>query len=246
STFVVMLNETAMTVAIPELMHAFNAAASDASWLTTAFLLTMAVVIPVTGFLLQRLNTRPIFLAAMALFSAGTLIAALAARLPVLIAARVVQASGTAIMMPLLMTTVMTLVPYNERGKMMGNISIVMSVAPAIGPALAGFIINALDWRWIFILVLPIAIAALALGWRMMVNVTTPRYAPLDILSVIVSAFAFGGIVYGLSGFGGEGHAAGDLPPWLPLAIGVVAMVIFIARQLLLQRRDAALLDLRT
>ena len=132
-----MLNETAMSVAIPPLMDAFNAPASAAQWLTTAFLLTMAVVIPVTGFLLQRLNTRPVFLLAMSLFSLGTLVATMAPSLGLLIVARVIQASGTAIMMPLLMTTVMTLVPHNERGKMMGNISIVMSVAPAIGPALA-------------------------------------------------------------------------------------------------------------
>ncbi len=245
STFVVMLNETAMTVAIPELMAALDAPASDASWLTTAFLLTMAVVIPVTGFLLQRFNTRPIFLLAMSLFSLGTLVAAMAPNLPILIMARVVQASGTAIMMPLLMTTVMTLVPPDQRGKMMGNISIVMSVAPAIGPALAGLIINALDWRWIFILVMPIALGSLALGWRMMVNVTTPRYAPLDVFSVIVSALAFGGIVYGLSGFGGEGHA-GAMSPFIPLGVGIVAMVVFVLRQLSLQKKDSALLDLRT
>jgi DHA2 family lincomycin resistance protein-like MFS transporter len=245
STFVVMLNETAMTVAIPNLMQALNVPASDASWLTTAFLLTMAVVIPVTGFLLQRLNTRPVFLLAMALFSLGTLVAAFATNLPVLVFARVIQAAGTAIMMPLLMTTVMTLVPPDQRGKMMGNISIVMSVAPAIGPVLAGFIIATLDWRWIFILVLPISLGALALGWRMMVNVTTPRYAPLDIFSVIVSAIAFGGIVYGLSAFGHEG-APGTLPAWVPLVVGAVAMVIFVLRQLQLQKKDSALLDLRT
>src|SRR5690606_19337907 len=128
-----------------------------------------------------------------------------------LVVGRVIQASGTAIMMPLLMTTVMTLVPANQRGKMMGNISIVMSVAPAIGPALAGLVLNYMEWRWLFILMLPISLGALVLGWRMMLNVTTPRYAPLDVLSVILSAIAFGGIVYGLSALGGEGaHAAGE------------------------------------
>src|SRR5690606_26524578 len=192
-----------------------------------------------------RLNTRPVFLLAMSLFSLGTLVATMAPSLGLLIVARVIQASGTAIMMPLLMTTVMTLVPHNERGKMMGNISIVMSVAPAIGPALAGFIIAYLDWRWIFILVLPISLASLALGWRLMVNVTTPRYAPLDVFSVVVSAIAFGGIVYGLSGLGGE-HAAGTMRAWIPLAVGLVAMAVFVARQLRLQRLDKALLDLRT
>jgi DHA2 family lincomycin resistance protein-like MFS transporter len=244
STFVVMLNETAMSVALPPLMEAFNAPATDVQWLTTAFLLTMAVVIPVTGFLLQVLNSRPIFILAMSLFTAGTLVAALAPNLGILIGARVVQASGTAIMMPLLMTTIMTLVAPHERGKTMGSISIVMSVAPAIGPALAGLVIAYLDWRWIFILVLPIALGALALGHRMMVNVTTPRPAPLDVASVILSALAFGGIVYGLSGLGHEG--AGGVPAWIPLVIGVVTMAVFVWRQLGLQQADRALLDLRT
>ena len=243
SAFVVILNETVMSVAIPRLMASLDITAGAAQWLTTAFLLTMAVVIPITGFLLQRLDTRPVFLTAMTLFSAGTLMAALAPGLPVLILARVVQASGTAIMMPLLMTTVMTLVPPDSRGKTMGNISIVMSVAPAIGPTISGIILNYLDWRWMFILVLPIALAALVLGARRMVNVTTPRVVPLDVLSVILSAFAFGGIVYGLSNLG---VPDAEVPGWIPLVIGVVAMAIFLARQLMLHGREAALLDLRT
>ena len=243
STFVVMLNETAMSVAIPRLMQALDVPASAAQWLTTAFLLTMAVVIPVTGFLMQRLNSRPIFILAMLLFSAGTLLAALSPNLAVLIVARVIQASGTAIMMPLLMTTVMTLVPPDQRGKMMGNISIVMSVAPAIGPAAAGLILNYLDWRWIFIIVLPIALSALALGYRLMVNTTTPRYAPLDIVSVVLSALAFGGIVYGLSNFV---VPDAPIPGVWALAVGVVTMVLFVWRQRGLEKKDAALLDLRT
>jgi DHA2 family lincomycin resistance protein-like MFS transporter len=245
STFVVMLNETAMTVAIPRLMDALGVTASAAQWLTTAFLLTMAVVIPVTGFLLQRLHTRPVFLLAMSLFSVGTLVAAIAPGLEVLVVGRVVQAAGTAIMMPLLMTTVMTLVPMNERGKMMGNISIVMSVAPAIGPVLAGFILNYFDWRMLFVVMLPISLVALLIGHRMMVNVTTPRYAPLDVVSVIMSAVAFGGIVYGLTAFGVEAEAR-LLSPFVPLGVGAATMVAFVWRQLVLQKQEAALLDLRT
>jgi len=243
SAFVVILNETVMSVALPRLMASLDVSASAAQWLTTAFLLTMAVVIPITGFLLQRLHTRPVFLAAMTLFSLGTLLAALAPGLPLLIAARVVQASGTAIMMPLLMTTVMTLVPPESRGKTMGNISIVMSVAPAIGPTISGIILNYLDWRWMFILVLPIALAALVLGARRMVNVTTPKAVPLDVLSVVLSAFAFGGIVYGLSN---TGVPDAPIPGWIPLLVGIVAMAIFLTRQIVLQRHDGALLDLRT
>jgi DHA2 family lincomycin resistance protein-like MFS transporter len=122
SAFVVILNETIMAVAIPRLMTSLGVTAGAAQWLTTAFLLTMAVVIPMTGFLLQRMHTRAIFILAMSLFSIGTLAAAVAPGLVLLVVARVIQASGTAIMLPLLMTTVMTLVPPDTRGKTMGNI----------------------------------------------------------------------------------------------------------------------------
>lgn len=246
STFVVILNETIMSVALPRLMADLGVTASAVQWLTTAFLLTMAVVIPVTGFLLQRLNTRPVFMLAMSIFSAGTLVCALAPGLEFLVFGRIVQAIGTAIMLPLLMTTVMTLVPPESRGKTMGNISIVISVAPALGPTISGLILNYLDWRWMFILVLPIALGALALGaWRMQ-NVTTPRYAPLDILSVIFSAVAFGGLVYGLSTLGEMAGEGGAMPGWVPVAVGALAMIVFIWRQLALQKADRALLDLRT
>lgn len=247
STFVVFLNETIMSVAIQPLMNDLGVTASAAQWLTTAFLLTMAVVIPITGFLLQRIHTRPIYMLAMSIFSAGTLICAVSPGLELLVFGRVIQAVGTAIMMPLLMTTVMTLVPPEARGKTMGNISIVMSVAPAIGPTIGGFILTHLDWRWMFILVLPIALGALVLGWAKMKNVSEPRKTPLDILSVVLSGLAFGGIVYGLSGFGEAAAAGGHgLSPWIPLGVGVVTMVLFVLRQLALQKDDRALLDLRT
>ncbi|WP_081738067.1 DHA2 family efflux MFS transporter permease subunit [Arthrobacter sp. H41] len=244
SAFVVILNETIMGVAIPRLVQDLGITVGAGQWLSTAFMLTMAVVIPVTGFLLQRFHTRPVFLAAMALFSLGTLVAALAPGFGVLIVGRVIQASGTAIMMPLLMTTVMTLVPPASRGRTMGNISIVISVAPALGPTISGAILSVLDWRWIFWLVLPIALGALAIGAAKMQNVTTPKRSSIDVLSVILSALAFGGIIFGFSQLG-EASEGSTLPPWAPLAVGLVALALFVIRQIVLQRRDSALLDLR-
>ncbi len=245
SAFVVILNETIMSVAIPVLMEDLRIEASAAQWLTTAFMLTMAVVIPITGFLLQRFHTRTIFLAAMIFFSSGTLLSALAPGFEVLVVGRVIQATGTAIMMPLLMTTVMTLVPPASRGKTMGNISIVMSVAPAIGPTISGLILSVLDWRWMFWLVLPIAIAALILGAARIQNVTVPRKVPVDVLSVVLSAFAFGGLIYGLSSLAEAARGAVAVPVWIPLTVGSVSLVLFIIRQLGLQKVERALLDLR-
>lgn len=136
-----------MGVAVPHLMHDVSIAASTAQWLTTAFLLTMAV--------LSR--------------SPGICCSAL---------------------------------PPEARGRTMGNISIVISVAPAIGPTISGLILSGLEWRWMFILVLPIAVGALALGATMIKNVSEPTEAPLDIISVLLSIVGFGGFVYGLSVLG--------------------------------------------
>lgn len=246
SAFVVILNETIMGVALPRMMVSLSITASTAQWLTTAFMLTMAVVIPITGLLLQRIQTRPIFILAMSLFSAGTLIGALAPGFTVLVIGRIVQASGTAIMMPLLMTTVMNLVPPETRGRTMGNISIVISVAPAIGPTLSGLVLSVLDWRWLFLLVLPISLAALAIGAKRIVNVTEPRAVPIDLLSVLMSAVGFGSLVYGLSQLGEGALHPTTMHPAIPLAVGVVVIALFVWRQRRLERQNRALLDLRT
>ena len=246
AAFVVILNETIMSVALPSLMVDLNISTATAQWLTTGFLLTMAVVIPATGFILQRFTTRQVFAAAMTLFPLGTAIAAVAPGFGVLLLGRIVQASGTAIMMPLLMTTVLNLVPAARRGRLMGVISIVIAVAPAIGPTVSGLILSVLSWRWMFIIVLPIAIIALALGLWKISNVTTPKKAPFDVVSIVLSTFAFGGLIYGLSSLGEAAESTVPVPPWLAVSIGVLALVAFISRQLVLQRDDRALMDLRT
>nr|WP_245561857.1 MDR family MFS transporter [Agromyces italicus] len=249
ATFVVFLNETIMGVAIPHLVDDLHITLSAAQWLTTAFMLTMAVVIPITGFMLQRIPTRPVFILAMSLFSAGTLLAAVAPGFEVLLGARVVQATGTAIMMPLLMTTLMTLVAPADRGRFMGRVSIVMSVAPAIGPTISGVILTFLSWRFMFWLVLPIALVMLVVGIRRVENVSETRELPIDAFSIVLSALGFGGLVYGLSLVGGvvSGRSPADQAAmWISIAVGVAGIAAFILRQLVLQRSDRALLDLRT
>lgn len=259
AAFVAILNETTMGVAIPRLTEDLGITAVAAQWLTTAFMLTMAVVIPVTGFLLQRFTTRAMFVTAMTLFSVGTLVAFLAPGFPLLIVGRVVQASGTAIMMPLLMTTLMTVVPPQARGRMMGRVSVVIAFAPAIGPTLSGFLLDTVGWRWNFGVVLPIALVALVVGARWIHNLGETHRAPIDVLSVVLSAFGFGGVVYGLSQIGGSAHggagvtaaaeaaadAASAVSLALSLGVGIVALALFVWRQFRLQRADHALLDLR-
>ncbi|TDE38838.1 DHA2 family efflux MFS transporter permease subunit [Nonomuraea mesophila] len=242
ATFVVILNETIMINAIPQLMSALHITEQTAQWLSTAFMLTMAAVIPITGWFLQRVSTRTAYTVAMGLFLAGTALAAVAPSFTVLLAARIVQASGTAVMMPLLMTTLMQVVPEEDRGRVMGNVSLAMSVAPAMGPTVSGVILQFGSWRLLFAVVLPIAAAVTWGGLRQLKNVGEPRYSTVDWLSVVTAAAGFGGLVYGLSRFeGGDARVAGAI-----VAAGLLSITVFVVRQLSLQKRGVPLLDLRT
>ncbi|MCK3770362.1 DHA2 family efflux MFS transporter permease subunit [Microbacterium aerolatum] len=245
AAFVAILNETTMGIAIPHLNTDLGIPPELGQWLTSAFMLTMAIVIPTTGYLLQRFTTRQIFIAAMSAFTLGTLVCLLAPGFAVLLVGRVIQAGGTGIMMPLLMTTMMNVVPPQSRGRMMGRVGLVISLAPAIGPTLAGAVLNVASWRVLFAIVLPIAIIALAMGAKWMTNLGETTSAPIDVLSIVLSAFGFGGVVYGLSQFGGEGESGGATVGVVSLVIGGISLALFVWRQIVLQRVDDALLDLR-
>ncbi|MFI6791868.1 MDR family MFS transporter [Nonomuraea sp. NPDC050383] len=242
ATFVVILNETIMINAIPRLMGALHITEQTAQWLSTAFMLTMAAVIPISGWFLQRVSTRRAYTTAMGLFLIGTALAAVAPTFEVLLGARIIQASGTAVMMPLLMTTLMQVVPEAERGRVMGNVTLAISVAPAMGPAVSGVILQFGSWRLLFAVVLPIAAVITWRGLKQLENVGEPELSTIDWLSVVTAAAGFGGLVYGLSRFeGGDVRLAAAI-----VAAGLVAIAVFVVRQLALQKRGAPLMDLRT
>lgn len=242
ATFVVILNETITINAIPRLMADFGITERSAQWLTAVFMLTMAAVIPVTGWFLQRVSTRTAYSTAMATFSAGTLLAAVAPTFEVLLVARVVQAGGTAVMMPLLMTTLMTVVSPADRGRVMGQVTLAISVAPALGPAVSGVLLQLGSWRLIFAAVLPVAVLVAVAGLRQLEDVGEPVVSKVSWVSVVLAGTGFGGFVYGLSRFGAGGWTE-------PLAItgaGLAVIAAFVVYQVWLQRADAPLLDLRT
>jgi DHA2 family lincomycin resistance protein-like MFS transporter len=242
ATFVVILNETIMINAIPRLMGDLRITEQTAQWLSTAFMLTMAAVIPITGWFLRRVTTRTAYTTAMGLFLLGTALAAVAPTFAVLLGARIVQASGTAVMMPLLMTTLMQVVPEEDRGRVMGNVTLAISVAPAMGPAVSGVILQFGSWRLLFAVVLPIAAVITWGGLRQLKNVGEPQFSTIDWLSVVTAAAGFGGLVYGLSQFeGGDIRVAGAI-----VAAGLLTIAVFVVRQLSLQKHGAPLMDLRT
>ncbi|WP_125775622.1 DHA2 family efflux MFS transporter permease subunit [Antribacter gilvus] len=245
SAFVVILNETTMGVALPPIMADLGITAPTGQWLTTAFMLTMAVIIPATGWLINRVGTRNAYLIAMTLFSAGTALAFLAPGFAVLVTGRVVQATGTAIMMPLLMTTIMTIVPQHMRGRVMGNITLVIAAAPALGPTLSGAVVGPLGWRGVFAVVLPISLLALGAGALWVRDVVDRENHRLDPVSPFLALIAFGGLVWGLSGLGEAANGEQPVHPVIPLVLGVAFLGLFVWRQLVLQRTDDALLDLR-
>lgn len=245
SAFVVVLNETAMGVSIPHIMESFDVSAASAQWLTTAFMLTMAVVIPITGVLLQRYPLRRNFFTAMSLFTVGTAIAAVAPTFELLLVARVVQALGTSIMLPLLFTTVMQLVAPERRGRTMGLVTIVTAAAPALGPTVSGVIVSSLGWRWVFLIVLPVAVLAIVAGAVWLRNVTPTMPARFEVLSVLLSAVGFSGLIYGLASIGEHAAHEGGLPAWIPIAAGLLALAALVLRQLALRDTDRVLLDVR-
>lgn len=245
AAFVVIFNETVMSVALPRLMQDLHISAGTGQWLTTAFMLTMAVLIPTTGFVLQRLTTRTVFILALGLFCAGTLLAGLAPGFTVLLIARIVQASGTAMMIPLLMTTVLNLVPPQRRGSFMGTVSIVIAVAPAIGPTVSGLILQYLSWRFMFFIVFPIALIALLIGVAKLTNIGEEDHHRIDMTSVALTIPAFGLFVFGLNQLGEAGSSGVPVLGIGALVVGIACLLIFGLRQIRLQNAGNPLLDLR-
>lgn len=241
--FVAILNETLLNVALSKIMDDLGIAPSTAQWLSTGYLLVIGVLIPVTAFLIQRFTTRTLFLAAMGLFTVGTLVAAIAPGFTVLLAGRVLQAAGTGLLFPLLTNVVFAMVPIEKRGSAMGTIGIVITFAPAIGPTLSGMVVEHFSWRVLFYGVLPIALLVMIIAYFRLKNVTETTNPKIDPLSLLLSTIGFGGIVYGFSS-SGEGHGGwSSNEVIISIAIGVGSLVLFTWRQLTIAQ---PLLDLRT
>lgn len=244
ATFTVILNEMLMAVALPRVMTDLDISAATAQWLTTAYMLTMAIVIPATGFLTERYQMRTVFTLAMTLFTVGTLVAIVAPGFNTLLVGRIIQAVGTAIVLPLSYTAMSALVPESRRGSVLAMNIVATSAAPALGPVFSGLILSRFDWPWLFIAILPMALATLALGNAMIRVPSVPRKVRLDALSLALSAVGFAGLVYGLASLGeGAGHAL--VSPWTSIPVGVAVVAVFVARQVQLQKCDRAQLDMR-
>jgi DHA2 family lincomycin resistance protein-like MFS transporter len=230
--FIGLFSETALNVAFADLMTILNIGPSTVQWLTTGYLLTLGILVPITGFLLQWFTTRQLFIASLSFSILGTLVAALAPNFEILLVARVIQAMGTGLLLPLMFNTILLIFPVEKRGAAMGIIGLVIMFAPAIGPTISGLLLANLSWHWIFWLSLPFLVIALIFGIMFMQNVSTITKPKFDVLSILLSTLGFGGIVFGFSS-AGEGEGGwGSQRVVISLIIGVVALVLFALRQL--------------
>ncbi|MGH0417939.1 MDR family MFS transporter [Bacillus cereus] len=211
---VALLNETLLGNALTVLMKEFDVTASTIQWLSTAYMLVVGVLVPITALLQQWLTTRQMFLIAMVTFLAGTLIAGFAPTFSVLLVGRIVQAVATGLITPLLMNTILIICPPEKRGATMGLIALVMMAAPAIGPTLSGVIVDSLNWRWLFYIVIPIVIISIMIGMKYIQNVSELTRPKVDYPSILLSTLGFGGLVYSA------------------LLVGFISLCIFVVRQL--------------
>ncbi|MED1738825.1 MDR family MFS transporter [Bacillus swezeyi] len=232
--FIAILNQTLLVTALPHIMSDLNIDATKGQWLTTAFMLTNGILIPVTAFLIEKFSSRALVITAMSIFAAGTVVGAIAPNFPVLLTARIIQAAGAGIMMPLMQTIFLTIFPVEKRGSAMGMVGLVIAFAPAIGPTLSGWIVDSFTWRYLFYIILPIALIDLVLVIILMKNVTKLRETSVDILSIILSSLGFGGLLYGFSSAGSDGWGSHTVVT--SFIIGVIALLFFIIRQMKIER----------
>lgn len=242
SGFIGMFNETALNVALSDLITLFDITTSTAQWLTTGYLLTLGILVPISGLLLQWFSTRKLFMVSLIFSILGTLVAALAPGFEMLMTARVIQAAGVALMLPLMFNTVLIIIPVEKRGGAYGLIGLVLVVAPAIGPTISGLLIDKLSWNWIFGLSLPFLLISLLFGMRYMQNISTITKPKIDIFSLVISTLGFGGIVFAFSS-AGEGEGGwGTSKVVVSMIVGILALIIFVARQL---KMKEPMMDLR-
>lgn len=238
--FAAFLNNTLLNIALPTIMIEFSVKPSQVQWVTTSYMLINGILIPASAFFIQKYTNRHVFITAMFLFALGTATAMMAPVFTVLLIGRMLQASGSAMMMPLLMNVMLTAFPIERRGTAMGFFGLVMFVAPAIGPTLSGWVIEHYSWRTLFGIILPFAIFALIYAIFRLRNITENRAIYLDYFSLVLSSIGFGSLLYGFSMAGESG--------WLnyfvlvPLSIGSISLLVFILRQL---RLEEPMLDFR-
>lgn len=229
-TFLSTLNQTLLNVALSELKETFNVEPTTIQWLATGFMLVNGILVPITAFLMKRFSTRQLFMSSMLFLLIGSIIAACAMNFGMLLTGRMVQAVGAGIILPLMMTVIVYLYPAEKRGAVMGKMGFAIIFAPAIAPTLAGFIVEYLSWRWLFLGIIPFVVIILALAYKFLMNVQEGEKTTLDVVSVLYSTIGFGLLLYGFSSAGALGWSHPVI--LCCIIVGLVVTLLFCRRQL--------------
>ncbi len=238
--FTSLLDLTITNVALPVLAREFAAPATTIAWIATSYLLSVAVCIPVSGWLGDRIGTKRTFLFALAIFTIGSLLCGLATSLGLLIACRVLQGIGGGLMTPVGAAMVFRAFPLHERARVSSIITIPTVVAPALGPVVGGYLVRDWSWHWIFLVNVPIGLVGLLLAARGLTEYRVAGTARLDLPGFALAAGGLAATVYALGEVGARGVTA---PTGLaPGLLGIALLVAFV----LVERRVAApLIDVR-
>ena len=238
----VILDQTVVNVALPTLESEFHDTLSSVQWIITAYTLALAAVIPLAGWMTDRFGSKRVFMASQALFVTGSALCGLALTSQALIGFRVVQGLGGGLIMPVGMATMMSVTRPEERGRIMSVLGVPMLLAPVLGPTLGGWLIQAVSWRLIFYINVPIGIAgviAAALFLRDARSEQAKR-EPLDVGGLLLATGAVIGLVYGLSQPSTYGWDSWQTI--VPLAAGAVLLTVFCLYEL---RQRHPLIDIR-
>lgn len=230
SAFVAILNQTLLNTALPHIMRELNINENTSQWLITGFMLVNGVMIPLTAYLMDKVKTRPLYLGAMGSFLIGSIVAAIAPNFGVLMIARVIQAVGAGILMPLMQFTLFTLFSKEHRGFAMGLAGLVIQFAPAIGPTFTGLIIDNASWRVPFIVIVGIALVTFIFGFVSISSYNTTKETKLDKRSVIYSTLGFGLMLYAFSSAGNLGFSNPIV--LCSVLISLIIIGIFVKRQI--------------
>ncbi|MCK9207956.1 MAG: DHA2 family efflux MFS transporter permease subunit, partial [Salinivirgaceae bacterium] len=221
-------------VALPQLMLGLNVSLSTIQWLETAYMLIIGILVPVTAFLIKTFSTRKLYLSAMALFTVGTILCSISQSFHFLLVSRILQGAGTGMLLPIMMDTIMEIFPPSKRGTAMGISMMVVVAAPGIGPTLSGFVLQYLDWHWLFFLMLPFAALAIIMGALFLRNYTALTKPKIDILSILLSTIGFGGLIFGISSI--EIMGIWNITVISSLLCGIIGLFCFSKRQFSLKQ----------
>ena len=238
-TFLGILSETSLNIAYSTLMGEFSISADVVQWLTTGYLLLLSIAIPTSPFMVRTFPTKG-FVTAVALFSAGTVVGALAVNFPMLLAARLIMALGTGVSLPLLTNIILEKAPFNRRGMMLGLVSLVTCAAPAIGPVFGGLVMEFLNWHWIFYTMIPFLLISLVLGCATVPDIRHGGKGHLSVPSLVLVAAGLAGIIVAASFFA---QWNGDWRFWTVLVGAIGVLGVFAAVQL---KMEHPLVEVRT